>query len=107
MLSPMSSIKALKKLLMQKNLDKKNIDCFEVNEAFAVIDVLFERNFPVVIVWYNIFGEALAYGHPYGVSGAMILLHLKKSLEYRKGKLGCCSIAGAGGLGSAMTIEYL
>ena len=107
MLSPMGSIKAIKKLLMQKNLDIKNIDCFEVNEAFAVIDVLFERNFPEVIDRYNIFGGALAYGHPYGVSGAMILLHLIKSLEYRKGKLGCCSIAGAGGLGSAMTIEYL
>lgn len=107
MLSPMGSIKAIKKLLMQKNMDIKNIDCFEVNEAFAVIDVLFERNFPEVIDRYNIFGGALAYGHPYGVSGAMILLHLIKSLEYRKGKLGCCSIAGAGGLGSAMTIEYL
>jgi acetyl-CoA C-acetyltransferase len=51
------------------------------------------------------FGGALAYGHPYGVSGAMILLHLLKALEKTKGKYGLCSVAAAGGIGSAILIE--
>ncbi|EGT5234949.1 acetyl-CoA C-acyltransferase, partial [Clostridioides difficile] len=51
------------------------------------------------------FGGALAYGHPYGASGAIITLHLLKALEKTKGRYGICSIAAAGGLGSALLLE--
>lgn len=107
MLSPTGAISVLEQLLQKNKLTNKQIDAFEVNEAFAVIDVLFKRKFPNDINKYNIFGGALAYGHPYGVSGTMILLHLIKALAKLNGKLGCCSIAGAGGLGTAMLIERL
>ena len=50
-------------------------------------------------------GGALAYGHPYGVSGAMILLHLMKALEYKNGHLGMCCVAAAGGIGSSILVE--
>ena len=83
----------------------QEIDAFEVNEAFAVIDVLFERAFPGIEDRYNIWGGALAYGHPYGVSGAMILLHLMKALEHKNGHLGMCCVAAAGGIGSSILVE--
>lgn len=105
MMSPKGAVEVTKKILAKNNLSSSDIAAFEVNEAFAVIDVLFERAFPDCVDRYNIFGGALAYGHPYGVSGTMLLLHLIKALQLRHGKLGCASIAGAGGLGSSMIIE--
>ena len=106
-LSPLGAVKVTKRLLQQNDLTAADIDAFEVNEAFAVIDVLFDRAFPDCTDRYNIFGGALAYGHPYGASGAVILLHLLQALKRRGGDLGCCSIAGAGGLGSSMLIERI
>ena len=77
----------------------------ELNEAFAVIDVMFSRAFPGHEDGYNVFGGALAYGHPYGASGAIILLHLLKSLQKRGGRFGAASVAAAGGVGTALLIE--
>lgn len=56
---------------------------------------------------YNRLGGALAYGHPYGCSGAMLALHCMASLDYCDGHYGLCAIAGAGGTGVAMLIERL
>lgn len=103
--SPMAAMKTTDKLLNFAGLQYSDIANFEFNEAFAVIDVLFERKYPELIDRYNIFGGALAYGHPYGASGGIIMLHLLKALEYTKGLYGLCSIAGAGGLGSAILIK--
>ena len=107
MLSPKGAIAVLNKLLEKNDLSADDVDAFEINEAFAVIDVLFERSFPTCTKKYNVLGGALAYGHPYGASGAIILLHLLKALHLRSGKFGCCAIAGAGGLGSGMLIERI
>lgn len=104
-LSPTSAIKAMDKILEIEKLNYLDISAVEFNEAFAVIDVLFQRKYPELIDRYNIFGGALAYGHPYGASGAIIALHLLKALEKIKGRYGICSIAAAGGLGSALLIE--
>ena len=105
LLSPKTAITALEKLFSRYNLEERDIDSFEINEAFAVIDVLFERRFAKSVDKYNIFGGALAYGHPYGASGSIILLHLIESLKRQKGNLGCCSVAAAGGVGTALLIE--
>ncbi|UWD49838.1 acetyl-CoA C-acyltransferase [Clostridioides difficile] len=104
-LSPTSAIKAMDKILEIEKLNYMDISAIEFNEAFAVIDVLFQRKYPELIDRYNIFGGALAYGHPYGASGAIIALHLLKALEKTNGRYGICSIAAAGGLGSALLIE--
>ncbi len=105
MLSPKTAVIALQKLLCKYKLNESDIDAFEVNEAFAVIDVLFGRTFTKSLDKYNVFGGALAYGHPYGASGAIILLHLLESLEQHKGNLGCCAVAAAGGVGNALLVE--
>ncbi|MCD8084101.1 MAG: acetyl-CoA C-acyltransferase [Clostridiales bacterium] len=105
--SPCAAPLAARRLLKKAGLSYSQIDAFEINEAFAVIDVLFARAFPGIEDRYNIFGSALAYGHPYGVSGAMILLHLMKALEEKDGRYGLCGVAAAGGVGSAILAERI
>lgn len=107
MVSPRTAVTALEKLLARKGLQEQNIDAFELNEAFAVIDVIFARTFPNSLDKYNVFGGALAYGHPYGASGAIITLHLLESLRQRGGRLGCASVAAAGGVGTSLLLEYI
>lgn len=103
--SPETAVLAAGKLLTAAGLDYRNIDAYEVNEAFAVIDALFLKQFSGIEDRYNIFGGALAYGHPYGASGALLLIHLLKALEIKSGRYGICSVAAAGGIGSAVLIE--
>lgn len=113
--SPRAAIAAVNKLLEKNNLDYHDVSVYECNEAFAVIDELFARTYPDVIDRYNIFGGALAYGHPYGASGGIIVLHALKALELigsaqcsickADGKYAVCSIAAAGGIGTAILIK--
>ena len=105
LVSPRTAVTALEKLLAKHQLTEADIDDFEINEAFAVIDVLFGRAFPQSVDKYNAFGGALAYGHPYGASGAIITLHLLEALKRCDGRLGCASVAAAGGIGTALLLE--
>ena len=105
LMSPKTAVLAVEKLLKKSGLIYDQVDAFEVNEAFAVIDVLFDRAFPGMRERYNRFGGALAYGHPYGASGALLILHLLKSLESCGGHYGICAAAAAGGIGSAILLE--
>ena len=105
LMSPKTAVLAVEKLLKKTGLIYDKVDAFEVNEAFAVIDVLFDRAFPGMRERYNRFGGALAYGHPYGASGALLILHLLKSLESCGGHYGICAAAAAGGIGSAILLE--
>ena len=84
-----------------------DIDVVEWNEAFAIIDVLFDKTYPNHIGKYNMFGGALAYGHPYGCSGAILVLHCMAALESCGGRYGLCAIAGAGGTGTALIMERM
>ena len=69
--------------------------------------LLFEREHPDCVANYNRFGGALAYGHPYGASGAILLAHLIASLKAAGGGRGLLSIAGAGGMGEAIALELV
>lgn len=105
LVSPKSAVLAVEALLQKAGFRHGEIAAYELNEAFAVIDVLFARAFPGHENGYNVFGGALAYGHPYGASGAIILLHLLKSLQKSGGRYGIASVAAAGGVGTALLIE--
>lgn len=105
--SPEGAWKVSELLLKKVHLSMDDMDAIEWNEAFGVIDVLFERNYPNLVNTYNPMGGALAYGHPYGASGAIILIHLLKDLELCRGRYGLFAIAGAGGLGTAMLVERI
>ena len=103
--SPEGAIETGQHLLERCGLQPERIDVFEYNEAFAVISALFARKYPALTERYCPWGGALAYGHPYGASGAILLLHLWQELKQRKGTLGLLSIAGAGGLGTALLVK--
>ena len=103
--SPEGAIETGEHLLQRCDLQPEQIDVFEYNEAFAVISALFARKYPKLIARYCPWGGALAYGHPYGASGAILLLHLWQELKQTEGKLGLLSIAGAGGLGTALLVK--
>lgn len=105
LLSPVAALSSITHLLECSGISMDEIGCIECNEAFAVIDVLFERSFPRKCSRYNLFGGALAYGHPYGASGAIIFLHLMKAMEYTGSRKGICSVAAAGGIGTALLLE--
>ena len=103
--SPEGAIETGAYLLKRCDLQPQQIDVFEYNEAFAVISALFARKYPELTARYCPWGGALAYGHPYGASGAILLLHLWQELKQTEGKLGLLSIAGAGGLGTALLVK--
>lgn len=103
--SPVTAVKVIDKLLRRNRLTAGEIDIFECNEAFAVIDVLFARAYPQQTERYNIFGGALAYGHPYGASGGIIALHALRALEHVNGGYGVLSVAAAGGVGTALLMK--
>ena len=103
--SPRGAMRTAEALLARCNLSFADMAAIEFNEAFAVIDVLFERKYPDLVSRYNVFGGALAYGHPYGASGAILLVHLLAALRTAGGGRGILSIAGAGGMGEALLVE--
>lgn len=103
--SPRGAMQAADQLLERMRLSYEDMAAIEFNEAFAVIDVLFARRYPKLVERYNTFGGALAYGHPYGASGALLLLHLIEAVKKHGGGYGLLSIAGAGGVGEAILLE--
>lgn len=104
--SPRGTQLAAEKLLARQSLAMDNLAAIEFNEAFAVIDVLFSRKYPHLTDRYNKLGGALAYGHPYAASGAILMTHLLASMvDEPSGSMGLVSIAGAGGLGTAILIR--
>lgn len=103
--SPRMAVRAVEALLKKRKMEERDIDVFECNEAFAVIDELFARRYPGAVERYNVLGGALAYGHPYGASGCILVLHAIEALKKTDGTYAVCSIAGAGGLGSAVLLR--
>lgn len=102
---PLGPVSSIQKLLEKNNLQLKDVDAMEINEAFAVKILACCQQLRFSLQKTNILGGALAYGHPYGASGAIILLHLLKALQQVNGRLGIASIGAVGGMGVATLIE--
>lgn len=98
-------ISATKKALMKADLTIKDVDLIEANEAFAAqfLAVGKELGFPKERV--NVYGGAIALGHPIGASGARILVTLVHALRQRNEKIGLATLCIGGGQGIAMIIE--
>lgn len=96
---------AIDKLLQVTGLSMRDIDLFEINEAFAAqtLAVLQEVDLPTDKV--NPYGGAIAFGHPLGMSGARLVMFLVKALKQRGGGRGVASLCVGGGQGVAMLIE--
>ncbi len=102
---PLTADLAAGALLQKQGLTYQDVDAFEYNEAFAVISAHFRKTHRDVADRLNGWGGALAYGHPYGASGAEIMLHLMARLADSGGRLGVAAIPAAGGVGQAILIE--
>jgi acetyl-CoA C-acetyltransferase len=98
---------ATDKALKIANLQISNIDFFEVNEAFAVVPLAFAKHYNIAETKVNIYGGAVAIGHPLGCSGARILVTLLNVLQKNKAKYGLAAICNGGGGASAMIVENL
>jgi len=98
---------AVKKLLQKLNMDISQFDYFENNEAFAVNSVLYNRYLGVSYDKLNVFGGAIALGHPIGASGARIITTLINVLSTMGGKRGIASICHGSGGSTAIAIELL
>ncbi len=99
--------KAIPLALQRAGLTLENIDCFEINEAFAVVAIANNRLLKLNPAKVNINGGAVALGHPLGTSGARILVTLINVLQQNKGRYGVAAICNGGGGASAMVIENL
>ncbi|SFE39746.1 thiolase family protein [Thermoflexibacter ruber] len=98
---------AANKALQLAGMNLAQIDYFEVNEAFAVVALAFNKIMGIDVAKVNVFGGAVALGHPLGCSGARIVGTLTNVLHQKNGKYGLAAICNGGGGASAMIIERL
>lgn len=95
----------INKLLEKTGYAKKDIDLFEINEAFAVVSLASGKIADIDPEKVNVNGGAVALGHPIGASGARIILTLINELKRQGGGLGIAAICSGGGQGDAILIE--
>ncbi len=82
-----------------------DLDLLEINEAFAAVGLASERELGVDADKVNVNGGAIAMGHPVGMSGARLALHLALELQRRGGGMGAAGLCGGGGQGDAIVIS--
>ena len=82
-----------------------DVDYFEVNEAFSVVPLAFNKILDIDINKVNVHGGAVSIGHPLGASGARIVATLSNVLKTRDATIGCASICNGGGGASSIVIE--
>jgi len=97
--------KATKQLMEQSDLSLEDIDFFEVNEAFSVVTLAYNKIMGVSEDKVNVFGGSVSLGHPLGASGARIITTLTNVLNTKKGDIGVAAICNGGGGASAMMIK--
>lgn len=89
----------------REGLDPKDLDLVEINEAFAAVGIASTRELGLDPLKVNVNGGAIAMGHPLGMSGARIVLHLALELRRRGGGVGAAALCGGGGQGDALIIR--
>jgi acetyl-CoA C-acetyltransferase len=96
---------AIKKAVEKEGISVSDIDLFELNEAFAAVGIESARDLGIDADKVNVNGGAIAIGHPVGMSGARIVLHLALELARRGGGIGAAALCGGGGQGDALIIK--
>jgi acetyl-CoA acyltransferase len=98
-------VPAVRKLLAKNKLEVKDIDVFELNEAFGAQALHCIRELGVPLDKANPNGGAIALGHPLGVSGARMVATILRELKRRNGRYGVVTMCIGGGMGFACLIE--
>jgi acetyl-CoA C-acetyltransferase len=96
---------AIMRALGKAGLTVADLDLIEINEAFAAVAIESMRELGVGPEKVNVNGGAIAIGHPIGMSGARIALHLAYELRRRGGGLGAAALCGGGGQGDALLLR--
>jgi acetyl-CoA C-acetyltransferase len=103
--APIGGIFAFEKLLKTSQISINEISAFEISDSFAVNALAFQKYFNIPSEKINGVGGIIAYGHAYGATGAVNLIHLLAVLE--RGEKGLVTVPAAGGQATAMLIEKL
>ncbi len=96
---------AIRHALAKAGREVSDLDLVEINEAFASVALQSMRDLGVSADIVNVNGGAIALGHPVGMSGARIVLHLAHELRRRGGGLGAAGLCGGGGQGDALLLS--
>lgn len=96
---------AIQHALKKEGLDVADLDLIEINEAFAAVAVQSMKDLGVSSEKVNVNGGAIALGHPIGMSGARLVLHLALELKRRGGGVGAAALCGGGGQGDALIVK--
>ncbi len=96
---------AIQKACDRAGLDPAALDVIEINEAFAAVGVASTRKLGVDADRVNVDGGAIAIGHPLGMSGTRLALHLAYALKARGGGTGVAGLCGGGGQGEALILS--
>ncbi|AYA25892.1 acetyl-CoA C-acetyltransferase [Rhodococcus rhodochrous J3] len=97
--------RAIAKACEREGVDPKDLDLVEINEAFAAVGIVSARELGIDPAKVNVNGGAIALGHPLGMSGARIVLHLALELKRRGGGVGAAALCGGGGQGDALIVR--
>jgi acetyl-CoA C-acetyltransferase len=96
---------AIAKACRKEGIDPSSLDLVEINEAFAAVGIASSRELGLSDDKVNVNGGAIALGHPVGMSGARIALHLALELKRRGGGTGAAALCGGGGQGDALILH--
>src|SRR6202789_466991 len=103
----LAPVGAIKKLLAQLNWQAKDVDLYEINEAFAAVPMAAMKDLSLEHAKVNVNGGACALGHPIGATGARILTTLLYALKARGKKRGIASLCIGGGEATAIAVELV
>jgi acetyl-CoA C-acetyltransferase len=96
---------AIAKACAKEGINPADLDLVEINEAFASVGIKSMRDLELTEDKVNVNGGAIALGHPIGMSGARIALHLSLELQRRGGGVGAAALCGGGGQGDALVLR--
>jgi acetyl-CoA C-acetyltransferase len=96
---------AIEKACAKEGITPADLDLVEINEAFAAVGIVSARKLGIAEDSVNVNGGAIALGHPIGMSGARIALHLALELQRRGGGIGAAALCGGGGQGDALILR--
>jgi acetyl-CoA C-acetyltransferase len=96
---------AIAKACAKEGISPADLDLVEINEAFAAVGIASTRKLGIDPEKVNVNGGAIAIGHPLGMSGARIVLHLALELKRRGGGVGAAALCGGGGQGDALIVR--
>ena len=101
----LAPIQAIPRALERAGVAQRDVDLFEINEAFCSVPVAATRALGIDREICNVNGSGCSLGHPIAATGARMVVTMVRELRRRGGGLGCISMCAGGGMGAAMVVE--